>query len=118
MLTLRNKKLFSSPDPYLWWRLITFILVGVMIGSIIVSSYFIYQHIYRTIDDANTIIVLNSNQTIDTINMPTYNKALKAVELKTAVITISLPVRDIFSYGATSTPPAPSSTPHAATSTR
>lgn len=83
--------------PYLGWRLASLGLTGLMMASIFYSGYFIYTSIYQTLDDANSIVVLNSNVELATINQSVYNKAHDLVVSKTTTSTSSFKItRNIF----------------------
>lgn len=79
-------------------------MIGGMLASIIGSGYFTYVNIYRTLEDANTIVVLNSNEQLDTINMKAYDKTQELVRLKTGTTIIPKQLRHIFVKVSTSTP--------------
>lgn len=82
-----------------------------MCASVIISVYFIYQNIFRTLEDANIIVLLNSAVNIDVINLPAYDKANDYLRLKVNNAQVPLNIRNIFSYGnQTSASPTPTST--------
>lgn len=106
MSALNKTWSFKKIEPYAKWRMASFALFGVLLASIIGSSYFIYSKIYQTLNDANSIIILNSGLSINNVNMESYQQALKALKLKEKTSVIPKNIRDIFSYGqtASSTP--------------
>jgi len=110
MSALNKNWSFKKIEPYAKWRLASLALFGVLLGSVIGSFYFIYLNIYRTLDDAHNIIILNSNLSINKINMESYRQAALAIKLKEKPSSIPKNIRDIFSYGQTAsstpTPPA------------
>ena len=89
---------------YLSWKILSITLIGGMLASVIVSGYFMYVNIYRTLDDANTIVVLNANEQLDTINRKAYDKAQELVRTKNESIIIPKQLRQIFIKISTSTP--------------
>lgn len=89
------------------WQLISWSVIGALAGCIILTIYFVYLNIFNMLDNAAFITVLNAEMTMDTINADAYNKVRKAIELKTSVAQIPEDFRNIFMFGATSTPPKP-----------
>lgn len=87
---------FKTTSPYLGWRLFSIVLIGLMLASVIASTYFIYTTVYRTLDDANTIVVLDSFATLSTINEANYAKAQVLIGQKAVVTTIPRDLRNIF----------------------
>lgn len=96
-------------EPYAKWRLASLALFGVLLSGVIGSFYFIYLNIYRTLDDAHSIIILNSNLSINKVNMESYEQAVRALKLKEKTSGIPKNIRNLFSYG----PESASSTPAA-----
>lgn len=90
--------------PLLVWRIITYIILGFMAGSIIGSTYFIYTHIYQTLDSANAIVVLNSNMGSSILDLRAYQQAKAQLDTKLAVPLPAPQVRNVFQYTATTTP--------------
>lgn len=99
-----NSLSFKTKTPFLAWKLLSIGLIGVMLGSIIFSMYFIYVNIYRTLDDVNTIVVLNSNTSLDKINQKSYDRAQDLVQLKRNLAALPKQYRNIFVKPTTSTP--------------
>lgn len=93
-------------DAYARWRLVSLLLISILCGLVIGSSYFIYSYVYRTLDDAHTIIILNSSYSINSINLENYKKATRALLLKEAAQSVPKDLRNIFTYvsEASSTP--------------
>lgn len=85
------------------WRLITYLVAGLMIAGVFISGVFIYRYIYVTLDNANAVMILNTNTSINVIDVPTFNKAIQILDSKLQPPAI-MPARNIFSY-ASSTPP-------------
>lgn len=100
-MSLPKQKFFSwhSKTPYQSWHIITFVLFGVLAGSVIVSTYFIYSYVYRTLDDAHSIVVLNSNASVNTVNLPALEKAKQILALKKIPVIFPPGLRNIFIYG-------------------
>lgn len=78
-------------------------MIGVMLACVMVSGYFIYTKIYRTLDDVNTIVVLNSDLQLDSINMGAFERAENLIMVKNTTSTIPLKLRNIFIRIPTST---------------
>lgn len=85
------------------WQLITLALFGVLIASIILSAYFTYVYVYRTLDDAQSIVVLSSSASINEINETAFKKASQLLATKNASSTFSSPLRVVFNYTTSST---------------
>lgn len=104
----------KATGSYLGWRIMSIVVFGAMVGSFIMSSYFIYQYIYRTLEDANSIVVLNSSLGLDTINKPLFLQAKKYLEFKAVHLTAPAKLRNIFVYVSTTpsheTPPISTTT--------
>ncbi len=96
-LLKKSSRLFPT-GTYIGWRILSIVLFGGMLASFIISSYFIYQYIYRALEDANTIIVLNSSLGVDTVNKPLFLQAQKFMEKKATPVKLPTPLRNIFVY--------------------
>lgn len=101
---MQIKFTLNKNSPYLAWRLASIVVIGLMCGSIITACYFMYQNIYRVLDDANTIIVLNATDGSDNIDLTLFNKTLSLVNAKVALPPLPAQLRNIFVLLATSTP--------------
>ncbi|MBI5729375.1 MAG: hypothetical protein HY983_04030 [Candidatus Magasanikbacteria bacterium] len=101
---------FKKIGPYAKWWLASFAFFGILLSSAIASSYFIYLNIFRTLDDAHSIVILNSGLAINSVNMESYQQATRALELKEKTSTIPKNIRDIFSYGPETASSTPTST--------
>ncbi len=111
MWSIKEKFLPQSNVAYLGWRVLSIIIIGVLTGSVIMSSYFSYQNIYQTIADANAVVVLSSTVGSDIINIPEYEKAEQFLERKRAPFFFAEGARNIFTYAtASSTLPGATST--------
>ncbi len=116
MLPLKNIVL-RRPSTYTIWKIFSIILIGIFIGSIIVSSFFIYTHVYRTLSDVNTITILNAATRIDDVNLTGFEKAKKNIEAKIPAITVSKDLRNVFVFVSTTPSLHASSSTTAATTT-
>ncbi|MEK7161051.1 MAG: hypothetical protein AAB724_03410 [Patescibacteria group bacterium] len=110
MLQINPKIKLEKTSAYLKWKITSIIIVGFMVASIIFSSYFIYLNIYRTLEDANTVVLLNTVASIDAINMPAYEKAESFLELKQSPVSVPKNIRNVFSYSSSASSHASSST--------
>ena len=95
---------FKTKAAYLSWKILSIVLIGGMLASIMGSAYFTYMNIYRMLEDANIIVVLNANEQLDTINMKSYDKAQELVKLKSETTLLPRQIRPIFVKVSTSTP--------------
>jgi len=96
----------QKTGPFLGWRIASIVLVGAMAASIILTGYFMYQNIYRSLDDANTIIVLNAMDGFDSIDLTTFNKAKTQVQLKRDIPPLTARIRNIFDFSSSTSPHA------------
>lgn len=109
MPALAKKWSSKKIEPYAKWRLVSLVLFGFLLSGFVGSSYFIYLNIYRTLDDANNIVILNSSLAVNSVNMESYQQALHALKSKEGLSILPKNIRDIFSYGpetTSGTPPA------------
>jgi len=98
-LDLKNlNKMFSNGGRYARWRILSMIIVGIMAASALLTANFIYQNIYVTLSNANIIIVLSSNLSVDTIDLKNYNLAEERTRYKTESFSWSDKIRNIFNY--------------------
>lgn len=97
-MSILSKKGILPRGAFEWWRLITYIIFAGLLASIIGSSYFMYKYIYRTLDDAQIIVVLNSNDRVGIINMAALDKARALVQKKETAFTVPTDLRDIFNF--------------------
>jgi len=111
MWSIKQKFSLKSRTAYIQRRVLSIVTVGLMAGSILVSGFFIYQNIYRTLSDANVVILLNSAASIDAVDVTEYDKAEQLLALKHTPLAIAANARDIFMYDySTSTVSAATST--------
>lgn len=116
-MSLPKKLPVFLSGPYAWWRLSTFVMLGLMAASLLYSGFFVYNYTFRSLEDAHTIVLLNTDSIVNTINLENYEKAVKILELKTSSSTIPVNIRNIFVYD-TSFPTSSTSTIPYATSTK
>lgn len=107
MLIKRKGQLKISAE--LAWRMVTYAVVALMGAGIVISVVFIYRHIYVTLDNANAVILLKTNTSINVIDVPTFNKTSQILSDKQQATAI-LPARNIFSYVSSTAIGAPSAT--------
>ena len=81
-MSIKEKFHFTAPGRFALWRIINFATFGLMGGSLLLSSYFIYNYIYRTLDAANAVIVLNSNIDYGSIDVAAYDTVEQKLHLK------------------------------------
>ena len=98
MSFLNQKIQLAAKGTYQWWVIASYLLLGLMAGSIVMSTIFVYNYTFRTLEDAHTIVLLNTDMVVNNINMITYNKAAAALGLKSVKIVIPPQLRNIFSY--------------------
>ncbi len=89
---------FSKPGPYLAWRIASIVVIGAMAGSVLLSSYYIYQNIYRTLVDATTIVQLNASMGFENIDLEMFNKDKSLIALKKTPGTLTAHARNIFAF--------------------
>jgi hypothetical protein len=110
MLTNKNlniNQIFDSGGKYAHWRIVSILIVGIMIGSALFTANFVYNNIYITLSNANTIIALSSSLGIDAVDVKNYNLAEEKREEKAENFTWPENLRNIFNYEV-----APSTTKH------
>lgn len=79
-----------------------------MIGSLLMSGFFVYNYTFRSLEDAHTIVLLNTDLVVNNINMENYQKAINLLKLKSTKTEIPNKVRNIFNYKPlTTSAPAP-----------
>jgi len=94
---------FPKPVPTTRWEVLRLFFFGFMLGSIIFSAIFIYQHIFQTLNEANSVVVLSSSSALDPLNLDGFKKTQAIVAEKQATSTLPSNLRQIFRYE-TSTP--------------
>lgn len=95
--------MFSSGGRYAKWRILSMLIVGVMAASALLTANFIYQNIYVTLTNANIIVVLSSNLSVDTIDLKNYNLAEERKKYKTENFSWGNKIRNIFNYETSNT---------------
>ncbi len=91
-------QIFGHAGKYAHWRIISILIVGVMIGSAIYTTNFVYSNIYTTLSNANTIIVLSSSLGVDAVDIKNYNLAEEKKKRKAESFTWPTNPRVIFNY--------------------
>lgn len=93
---------------YTNWSVANIVVLGILLASVMITFFYVYKNIYSLYNNAATIIVLNSELTIDVINFNAYNKIQEVLAVKAEPIIIPGKIRNMFVYGplavATSTP--------------
>lgn len=109
----------SSKSSFQWWGIITYVFLGLMAGSLIMSAIVVYNYTFRTLEDAHTIVLLNTETLVNNVNMDAYNKAIHALENKDKKSNFSGSARNIFNFGSgfTTSTPSPTSTSSTASTT-
>jgi|GEM_PF-2731950 hypothetical protein len=102
-----NKNISLSLSRYQWWRLSAILMFGLMFSAFFATSYFLYNFIFSKLEDAHTIILLNSEAPTDTINMDNYQKARAYIDLKNSSLPLVFPIRNIFSFAEKTNKPRP-----------
>lgn len=100
-MLLHRKTSFEPESPYLVWKLLSIIAIGAMLASIIGSVYFLYTTIYRVLDDAYTIVILEADVQLDTINTKLYQRAQELVTLKNDTTSLPQEITNVFVNRAT-----------------
>jgi hypothetical protein len=115
MSFLSKKTRISMRGKYQWWSVITYVMFGIMVGSILFSSMLIYNYTFRTLEDAHTIVLLNADSMVNNVNLDMYKKAVEAISLKNSIMNHPADLRNIFVYN-TSTAALQPVTTHVPTS--
>jgi hypothetical protein len=117
MSFLKQNANFGSKNAFQWWGVITYIFLGLMAGSLVMSAFIVYNYTFRTLEDAHTIVLLNTETLVNNVNMDSYNKAVRALDTKNKASNFSSNLRNIFILGQVETAPIPTSTTSTASST-
>lgn len=80
------------------WRIINLLVVGVMIGSVMLTGFFIYQNLFTTLNNAYIVTVLSSDLGVDTVDLNNYERAQTILEQKRREFKIPADLRNIFIY--------------------
>ena len=86
---------------YQSWRILSIIIVGLATATAIITAYFIYQNIFRTLENANAVVILSSNLNIDVIDTKAYNQTEELIKDKNTLFVWPTNTRNIFSYQVT-----------------
>lgn len=100
----------------MWWRVSTIAIIGILLGCIIAGTVFVYNYMFRTIDNSQNLSSLGAEVSITKLNSENYEAAVKLVGLKTTPTIIPNNLRNIFAYSS-STPLVAVPTSSLATST-
>lgn len=95
--------LLPTKSRYQGWRILSIIVVGLATAAAIITAYFIYQNIFRTLENANAVVILSSNLNIDVIDTKAYNQTEELIKAKNTLFVWPKDVRNIFSYQALTT---------------
>lgn len=95
---MRNKlpKWLFVKSSFGLWRIISYVVIGFVIGSIIVSAAFINRYVYQTLEEANSVVVLKSGPDLDLINDEWYERGSNLIALKNSTSTPLIPARNVF----------------------
>ena len=95
-----NKEAFlSKQGKYTNWKILALLINGLLLGSIIWSVYFLYQYAYTTLNNADAIVILNSNLGVDIVDNRSFTAAENSIKLKKDLPDIGNKSRNIFYYG-------------------
>lgn len=86
------------------WRALSIAVVGGMVATALLIAYFMYQHIYATITNSNSVIALSSDLHVLSVKTETFEKAEKLLELKAATPAWPDSFRAMFQYGVPTRP--------------
>lgn len=78
--------------------------MGAMLSTLVISGFFIYNYTFRSLEDAHTIVTLNTDTVVNTVNLDNYQHATQILTAKVTSTTIPANPRNIFVYLSTSTP--------------
>lgn len=101
---LTTKAANYGKNSLLWWKIIGWLLWGVLVAGVIGSLYFIYVYIYQTLNEANTVVTLNLNSSVNTLQLDDYDKVKQLIDSKQNTPGLPTKIRNIFFY--TSSTPA------------
>jgi hypothetical protein len=104
MSFLKQNVNFGSKNAFQWWGVITYVFLGLMAGSLVMSAFVVYNYTFRTLEDAHTIVLLNTETLVNNVNMDSYNKAVRALETKNKASNFNNKLRNIFTFGQIETP--------------
>ena len=99
MSFLNAKLKIAARAKYQWWTVVSYILYGLMAASLLFSAILVYNYTFRTLEDAHTIVLLNTDTVVNNVNMDMYKKAVNTINKKNVPSGFSENIRNIFSYG-------------------
>lgn len=104
----RGRPTLSGPrPPFLAWRLFGWAVVGGLAATLMASSWFVYDRVYRTLEDATTIILLSSTEDMETINFTAFEEARQLVARKMVLTPIPKTLHNPFVFAAAATSSLP-----------
>lgn len=100
---LTTKPPAGGKNLLLTWKLLSWLLWGALLAGIIGSLYFVYFYIYQTLDEANSVVVLNIDSGVYTIDIDNYDLAKKKIDLKLQLPVLPANLRNIFAFASSTT---------------
>lgn len=97
MLAISKKTAYSS-TAYMWWRVSTIGILGILAGSAIACLAFAYNYMFRTLDNTESVIQLTTEVPIMKVDIPQYQAALNIVNLKNEQVIFPSRLRNVFVY--------------------
>lgn len=79
-----------------FWRLVYFVITGIILCAIILFAFFIYQNIYNTLSNTLAIGIINAGTDIDIVDDKAYNKARELIKNKKIEISAPTKIRNVF----------------------
>lgn len=110
MLMNKPKNNISYKGSYGVWRIIYLLIFAILITAIALTYYFIYQNIYSTIANTNTVTLLKSTVNIYNLDIAAFERAAAAIEKKNKLEYFAPDIRNIFYYQANTSTYASSNT--------
>ncbi len=101
MLTSKKTLPTATHNRYTIWRLCYILVFGLLISSVLLTGYFIYQTIYIGIANSNAIIATNATLHTYSLDIATYTKSLIAIQQKRQLEGFSKSSRNIFDFSKT-----------------
>ncbi len=98
-MSFLNKSLkITTKGQYQWWSIATYIMFGLMVGSLLFSAIIVYNYTFRTLEDAHNIVLLNTDTVVNNVNMDMYKRAVNAINTKNEPSGLSSNIRFVFTY--------------------
>ena len=92
------------------WHIAYLILIGLLLASAIYTTWFVYQNVCDTIDNAMVIVQISPDLNNEVINLPLFEQTQISVTTKQTAIDIPANLRNIFEYYSSPLPGAPTTT--------